>query len=129
MSNIRSELTRKLGKDPGVWIHQQKLATNLPLVALAAQLGITYAQARSWRREATGEPLRKCRHHMIAPDGKSISAWLRDNGITSISPEMVISRLHKGWPWHDAVYKSKGVRRMVRRAPASIAALSVVTRS
>lgn len=113
---IRSTLTRQLGKDPGVYIHQRSLKGDT-LATVARELGITINQARVWRLDASGQPLRRPRYGLLTPDGTSVGEWLKNNG-SDLKQTVVISRLHKGWDWHRAT--TTPAIRPVKKAHSSV---------
>lgn len=99
--NTRRRLTLQLGKDPGVWIQQQVMAGR-SILAASAELGLPMHLGRYYRLDAGYDALRKPRFGKLTPDGSSVESWLTRNGYT-ISPVVVINRLHKGWEWERAI--------------------------
>ena len=114
--NTRRRLTLQLGKDPGVWIHQQVMAGRT-MADAGREIGLNHENAKYYRLDAGYDALRKPRFGKLTPDGSSVASWLERNGHT-ISPVVVINRLHKGWEWERAI--SEPTRRRGPNKPKEV---------
>lgn len=97
--NTRRRLTLQLGKDPGVWLHQQVLAGR-KLYEAGQEIGLTHNLAKYYRRDAGFSALRP--QGQLTPDGSSVASWLKRHGYDMSAP-LVINRLVKGWDWERAI--------------------------
>lgn len=99
-----NELKALLGEHPREAAIKLMRDHGLSATEIAEKLEVSGAAVRVWTKEIRrAQPAMNKRH--IAPDGKPLAQWLKDNRIKSIKHSHVIRRLDLGWTFHDAVYR------------------------
>lgn len=105
-----NELKALLGEHPREAAIKLMRDHGLTSSQIADKFEVSAAAVRVWTKEIrAAQPALNKRH--VAPDGKPLSQWLRDNNIKSISHGHVIRRLDLGWDFYDAVYREINKRK------------------
>lgn len=111
------ELTALLGGHPRETAIKLLRDHGLTPKEIAEKFEVSTAAVRVWTKEVRkAQPALNKRH--VAPDGKPLAQWLRDNNIKSIKHSHVIRRLDLGWDFYDAVYREINRRTKPCQTPA-----------